>query len=260
MKAKIYDKEGRQIGEMELPKVFEVEPRIDIIRRALIAEETRELQPQGRFLLAGMQTTANLIKRYNAAWRRGRHIGRPPLPREKLGGGAIGDVKRVPSAKKGRRAHPQKIEKKIYERINKKEYRLAMLNAVGALAKVKVNGLQMPIVIDNSVKSVSKTKEAEKILEKFGFGEEMEKSHRARIRKGHRRSGRIRLFRKFLVVVLDEECPFAKAVRNIPGVNVCFINNLKVKLLVPGAVPRSSLWSENAILNIESAISNIKGI
>ena len=91
----------------------------------MLAEASQKLQPQGHYVLAGMQTTATYYGAMNS-YRTGRHVGRAIRPREKLGGGIQGKVRRIPSSTKGKRAHPHMIEKII------KEQALTMFYAIGA--------------------------------------------------------------------------------------------------------------------------------
>jgi large subunit ribosomal protein L4e len=118
--AEVLSLDGKAKGKVALPGMFEDEVRPELIRRAVLAESTMKLQPQGHFLLAGMQTTARYYGRMNS-YRTGRHMGNAIRPKQKLGGGAQGAVRRIPSSTKGKRAHPHLVEKIIAEEINKKE-------------------------------------------------------------------------------------------------------------------------------------------
>ena len=56
MDAEVLSIEGSAKGKMALPGIFEDEVRPELIQRAVVAENTLRLQPQGHFPLAGMQT------------------------------------------------------------------------------------------------------------------------------------------------------------------------------------------------------------
>ena len=56
--ADVLSLEGKTDHQIELPYIFEKEVKDWLIRRAVIAESSQNLQPQGHYLLAGMQTTA----------------------------------------------------------------------------------------------------------------------------------------------------------------------------------------------------------
>ena len=60
-----------------------------------------------------MQTTATYYGAMHASGR-GATWERRIRPKQKLGGGRQGDVRKIPSATKGRRAHPHMVEKKIF--------------------------------------------------------------------------------------------------------------------------------------------------
>ena len=53
MKARIFSLDGKATGEAELPKVFATPHRPDVIKRAVLAERSRQRQPYGSDVLAG---------------------------------------------------------------------------------------------------------------------------------------------------------------------------------------------------------------
>ncbi|MGC9142666.1 MAG: 50S ribosomal protein L4 [Candidatus Micrarchaeia archaeon] len=262
MEANVYNINGEIAGKLSLPSIFETPFRIDLVRRALLAEQSLRYQPQGHYLLAGLQTTAVYVGRMGA-YRSGRHMGIAIRPRQKLGGGAMGDVRRIPSAVKGRRAHPHKIEKKLVELINLKEYRKAIASAIGGSASKEIVGKihkisSLPIVVEDKIESIKKTKDLIHILEKLGLKEELEKSHEPRLRKGLRRSSRRRKFRKSILIVTLNDDGISKASRNIPGVAHSKLSDLKIELLAPGAMPRIIIWDEGAVKRLEDAVKELK--
>ncbi|MGC8649142.1 MAG: 50S ribosomal protein L4 [Candidatus Micrarchaeia archaeon] len=261
--ADVYDVNGVSKETVELPKLFKEQVREDLIRRAVLAEETLKLQPQGHYVLAGMNTTA----RYYGAmyeYRSGRHRGMAIRPRQKLGGGRQGDVRRIPSAVKGKRAHPHKIEKTLIEHINTKEYQKAIKSAIAAtidskyLKNKSIDGVKIPIIISDDIQSFKKTKQILQLLEKLKLGADLEKSKKPQLRKGLRRLANRRHFRKSALIIVNEDKGIIKAARNIPGVDVCTLDSLKAKLLAPGGVPgRITIWSKSAINNIEQKIGEL---
>src|SRR5271170_1156031 len=154
--------EGKSKGKMALPEIFDSEVRPELIQRAVLAENSLMLQPQGHYLLAGMQTTARYYGRMNS-YRSGRHTGIAIRPRQKLGGGVQGAVRRIPSSTKGKRAHPHLIEKTLWEETNNKEYRKGLESAVSAAGSPK------PIVVADEIESVKKTKEMLKIFKSLNL-------------------------------------------------------------------------------------------
>lgn len=264
METNVYQLDGRASRKMALPGIFSQQFRQDLVRRALLAEQSTRYQPQGHYLLAGMQTTAIYVGRMNA-YRSGRHMGQAIRPRQKLGGGSKGDVRRIPSAVKGRRAHPHKIEKVLEERINAKEYRKALAMAVAGtshakavLAKHVYEGKELPIVVEDKMESVAKTKELTKILDALKLGTELEQSHSPKLRKGLRRLSQRRQYRKSILIVANDASKINRAARNIPGVDAIDLKSLTVEKLAPGAMPRLSIWTESAVKNIEKAVETAK--
>jgi large subunit ribosomal protein L4e len=261
MDAELYNIEGKPVRSMVLPAIFSLPYREDLVRRALSSEQSNRYQPQARDLLAGLRTTAVYIGKYSAAYRRGRHMGIAIRPRQKLGGGAMGDVRRIPSATKGRRSHPPKLEKIIVENINRKEYVRALESAIAGCALVTMikgrqhfTGKTLPIIIDNKIESVEKTKDLIKILNALGLKNELEKSHIPSIRKGMKRNGRQRHFRRSVLIVANNASKVEKAGRNIAGVEVASIDDLSIEKLAPGVIPRITIWSEDAVKNVEKEL------
>ncbi|MGC8538554.1 MAG: 50S ribosomal protein L4 [Candidatus Micrarchaeia archaeon] len=260
----LYNVDGSEEGKIQLPSIFSSEYRKDLVQRAILSEQSLSYQPQGHFVLAGMQTTAAYIGRM-ATYRTGRHMGIAIRPRQKLGGGAMGEVRRIPSSRKGKRAHPHMVEKKIVERINAKEYRKAMQSAIGgtsvaSLVKARSTlpeAKKLPIVIDDKIESIKKTKDLVKFIEKMNLKADLEKSEKPRLRSNSRRS-RKRIFRKSILFVVKDDSALGKAGRNIPGVDVCQVDKLKVSLLAPGAIPRITVWSKGAIEAVEGAVEKAK--
>lgn len=262
MDVTLYQLDGKGSRSVALPEVFSGEFRGDLVRRAMLAEQSLAYQPQAHSVLAGIDTTAVYIGRYDASWRRGRHMGQAIRPRQALGGGAQGDVRRIPSATKGRRAHPHKLERKIVENINRKEYMRALESAIAGCAKADVVRLNhsfkgsLPIVIEDGIEKVAKTSDLVKILNALGLGEELERSSKPSRRKGLRRSAKQRKFRKNVLIIAADAEKIERAGRNIPGLDVCSIPKLTIGKLAPGTNPRITIWSESAIRNIEKALSD----
>lgn len=256
MKAKVLSLDGNAGREVELPAQFCEQIREDLVRRAVHSEQSRRYQPKGTYPFAGLETTAEYYGRRHA-WRQTINTGRSRVPREKIPKGRSGRVLRIPSAVKGRRAHPPKAVKRIVERINLKEKNFAMRSAISATAnaeEVKKRGHvfegELPIVVDDAIEGVKKSKEAKAAFEKLGLGKDLERarkrrrmrSGRARLRKGGYRNS------KSVLVVLGEDKGVWKAARNFPGVDVVKVNELTAELLAPGGQQgRLAVWTESAL-------------
>ncbi len=264
MNANVLSLQGTQKGSIEVPALFSETVREDLIRRAVIAEQTTKLQPKGHYLLAGMNTTARYYGAMSS-YRTGRHMGIAIRPRQKLGGGQQGQVRRIPSSVKGKRAHPHKIEKTLIERINKKEYQKAVRSAIAATAvadivmkKHAIERMQLPIILSNEIESIKKTKDVIAMLAALKLSADLEKSRNPSLRKGIRRLSQRRHFRKSALIVVGEDRGIVRAARNIAGVDVCTVGEIKADLLAPGGVPgRITIWSESAVKSIPSEVEKL---
>jgi large subunit ribosomal protein L4e len=245
MKATVYSLEGKALKQIDLPPQFGLAGRDDLIKRAVLSDESRSFQPKGPNKRAGLETSAKYRGRkddFGAV----KNKGISKLPREVLPKGQFGKVKRVPSSVKGRRAHPPKPEKKLVEEINKKEYRKALLSAIAMTADRKTVSsrykdevsLPLPIVVDDSFERLAKTKDVDKVFSALKLEVFL---NRARSRKT----------KSTLVVVSGGDV--LKAARNLPGVDVVEVEKLTVKHLAPGThAGRLTLFSEAAIAKIGS--------
>src|SRR4030095_8350384 len=172
MKASVYSIEGKVLRQMDLPGIFEAPHREDLVKRAVLSEESMMYQPKGNYRLAGLETSARYRGR-KEDFGTVKNKGIPHLPHEVLPKGQLGKVKRVPHAVKGRRAHPPKPQKIIVEFINKKEHMKAMASALSFCADSQTVknrahtdfGIAMPIVLDSGFEKLSKTQDILKVLE-----------------------------------------------------------------------------------------------
>jgi large subunit ribosomal protein L4e len=195
-----------------------------------------------------MQTTAAYFGAMGS-YRAGRHVGRAIRPREKLGGGSLGRVRRIPSSVKGKRAHPHMIEKTLIERMNNREYSNALKSAV-AMA-VRPGEKQSTMVFEDMPK-LTKTKEFSKFLKANKLNSIIE-SVKVKTLRSVRRT-RSKQQHKVLVVTADEE-GVLKSSRNVKGVDACTLSQLRVEKLAPGGNPvKMVLWSANALKGLDSAI------
>ncbi|ADG13249.1 50S ribosomal protein L4P [Methanocaldococcus infernus ME] len=241
--AKVYNLEGEVVKEIELPDVFYTEYRPDIIRRAFLSAFTARLQPKGTDVLAGLRTSAKNIGKGHGMAR----VDRVPQ------GWAV----RVPQAVGGRRAHPPKVEKILWERVNRKERLLAIKSAIAATANlelVKERGHifegEVPLIIEDGFENLQKTKEVFEVFKRLGLDKDVErakKGKKVRAGKGKMRGRRYKKKKSVLVVVKDK-CPAVLASRNLPGVDVITVKDLGILHLAPGGVAgRLTLWTEGAL-------------
>lgn len=243
-KVPVYGADGKNAGEVSLPAAFSEPVLPKLIARAALADATWYFQPKGAYPFAGLQTSARYRGRKEDFGSIKNH-GISRLPREVLPGGKFGKVKRIAGAVKGRRAHPPMVDKRLVEKINKKEYAKALRSAMAATASnssVTSRGhkvpakLTLPIVLDSAVEAVSKTAQAQTLFENIGIADDLARSKVSRVRTGvGSRKGGAKRARSVLVVVGNTECALSHAARNLAGCNVVSAKHLKVMDLAPGA-------------------------
>jgi len=249
-KVSIYSLDGQKKGSMNLPKVFHIKPRLDLIRLASEVSYSKKKQVQGRDKRAGLRTTAE-------GWGTGHGMSR--APRIKGSGFTTArDVGRVPFAVGGRLAHPHKTEKKIKKKINTKMRRLSIISAISASANINwikkrghlIDSIpEIPLVIDDKVQTIKKTSIIYSVLCDLGLKEELKKvkkSKKVRAGKGKRR-GRKYKQKKGPLLIIKEDFGIVKAARNIPGIDVVKVEDLNIDILAPGSIPgRLIIWTQSA--------------
>ncbi len=251
LKVNVYGVDGNVIGEVELPEVFNVPIRVDLVRRAFHSAFTGMLQPKGRDPLAGKRTTAKY-------WGVGYGIARVPrLPN--------GTARFVVSTRKGHAAFPPTPWERIREEVNRKERVMAIVSALAATSRVDMvrrrghvfSVERLPVVVSDDVESaISKASQAREYLEKIGLWSDVERSREGTGIRAGRGKMRGRAYvepRSILFVLSSYESPLARAVRNLPGVDVSTPGNLSVLHLAPGGVPgRLMVISRRALEEVAS--------
>ena len=245
----VYGLDGKEKETISLPPVFSINPRKDLISRAVRTIELNGKQPQGRDPLAGTKNTAS-------SWGSGFGVAR--IPRRK-GSGYPGarNAAFLPRAVGGRMALPPTSKKIFSKKMNSKEKKLALLNAISATGKKewvqnrghKIDKIQsFPLVIDDKIQTIKKTSNILEIFEKLGLIDDVNRAKKGRtIRAGKgKRRGRKYKKKKSILIVIKEDFGIFKAARNLSGVTVVNIKNLNTKNLAPGAFPgRLTLWVQS---------------
>jgi large subunit ribosomal protein L4e len=249
MKIPVVSLLNEKVDEVDLPKVFETPLKPEVIRRAVIAQQSHDFQPQGRDPMAGKR---------NTALSRGTGHAQARLPRLKQSGKADFAVQAVG----GHLSTPPKSEKVTIKRINKKERHLAIRSGIAATANKEIvtarghniEGVtQLPIVLDDALEEVQKTKEIKDIFTKIGIWADVERADRRNVRPGRgNMRGRGRKIGKGPLIVINEDKGVSKAARNIPGVDVTVLRNLNAELLAPGAnAGRLVVWAKSAFTALD---------
>ena len=242
---KVFDLKGETVGKVKLPEVFKTPVRPDVIKRALVALQSRGFQAQGRDSMAGKRTTAE-------SRGVGHGISRVPRMKERsqaaFGVGIVG----------GHLAHPPKAEKNTVKRIPKKEMRLALRSAVAATG-VKdlvasrghlVEGVpDFPLVVVDELEKLKRTKDVESALLSLGVWGDVFRVRESRKVRAGKGKGRGRRYKQAVgpLIVVAKNGGIVEAARNLPGVDVALVDGLNVELLAPGTHPgRLTLWSNSA--------------
>ena len=249
--------EGKKKEAMELPPVFATPLRRDVIRRAVLAQQSARYQRQGVDVLAGKRTSAE-------SWGVGHAKSR--VPRSKGAGyrsaqeGAV-----VPTAVGGRRTHPPQVGKVILERINKKERLLAIRSAIAAtmqpaIVKARGHGVEAqtpPIIAEDGLQELQTTPDVKTAFQGLGVWADI-----IRVRNGRKvRSGSARRRnRKYRMpvgplVVIGADNGIRKAARNLPGVTITYASKLSAETLAPGTFPgRLTLWTKSAVQQLATGL------
>jgi large subunit ribosomal protein L4e len=210
------------------------------------------IQAYGRDPEAGEKTSAE------SGWPpTGRGISRIPRvkgERSRRAGQAAG----VASVVGGRLPHPPRSEKAIYNKINRKEKRLAFETAIaftGDAAAVewrghRVGNLEFPLVVTDDIETITKTGELNSFFETVGLSNELKRLVRGVKRRSGKPRMRGRAYKEPIgpLVVVSNDRGVGRAAEGIPGVKVVTINSLSVLDLAPaGVAGRLTFWSESSL-------------
>ncbi len=242
MKAQVLSLTGTVDHEIDLPAIFDEPYRPDLIKKAVIAIQSRRRQPHGTYVYAGITASAE-------SWGSGRGVAQVPRLKNSS------RVAKIPQARGGRAAHPPKVAKILIRDMNKKEKRKALFSALAATTNpdlVRSRGHQfegsLPFVLDNQFEDLEKTKDVIGVLKAIGVYSDIiraENSRKVRAGRGKMRGRRYKQ-RKSLLIVTGNT-PLVAA-GNIAGVDIASASSLNVEMLAPGTQSaRLTLYTENAI-------------
>lgn len=259
MKAKIYSIDGKEKGNMDLPKCFSSKVREDIVAKVIEVKKLK--QPYGASVVAGLQASASgkLIHRRHV-WKSQYGRGMSRVPRKafsRRGTQFRWEAATVPNVRGGRRAHPPKpisMMNDVNLKVNKKEMKIALMSAISATAndkkliekyeRVKNEKMEMlPIIVENKLTTL-KTKELVNSLKKI-LGENLfqvalkEKNIRAGI--GKLRGRKYKQNAGALIVVGNKEEIKTKRIDSVK------VNALSVTDLAKGGVGRLTIYTEEAV-------------
>jgi len=261
MKADIYSITGAKKAQIELPAQFQELIRADLIKRAVLAQQSHGYQPYGADPLAGTRqgfATPKRRKRYGTTYGHGiSRVKRKFSWSRGLRFAWVGAF--VASAIGGRKAFPPQANKVIAEKINTKERRKSIRSAIAATAnkaQVEKRNHQIkdvksiPLVVEDKFETLKKAKDIKDALTKLGLSKDLDRASKRKVRAG-RGTTRGRKYKTKvgpLLVVGKKDCAAVKAARNLPGVNIVDVSNLNAELLAPGTqAGRLTVWTQSAI-------------
>lgn len=257
MKVNVLDLNGKPKGNVELPSVFSTPYRPDIIKRAVLAAQANRRQPYGSDKMAGKRTSAHYHGLSDLPPdQKMMHREMARLPREHGDTGRFMRARFAPQTVGGRRAHPPKVERNWTKKVNRKERLFAIKSAIAGTLNpelVKERGhifdAKLPLVVDDSIKNLKKTKELVDFLTKIGLENELKRLDKKKKRRG---KGKLRrgLHKKRIgpLIVTNNDKNLSKIAENIPGVSVTDVKKLNSEMLSPGAHGvRLTIWTKSAI-------------
>lgn len=251
----VLNAEGNEVSRIPKPWFMKIEPDPVVVKRVYTLMSSGWHTPQGRNLMAGKRTVA-------ISW--GVDHGMSRVPRL-----STGRARFAPGTVKGRLAHPPLSSKVIVKKVNRKEKLLATAYAIAATANRDIvigrghrlpEGRVLPIIFDESVRSIDKAKDFQGFLEKLGLTEEMK-----RLKKGLKRRsglpakrGRGKKRRVGPLVVVSDGGGLVKAAGNFSGVDVVRPDEVSLRELAPnGTLGRLTLWSSDSVDAIEKRLSSV---
>jgi len=240
---KIFGADGKVVSELSLPSVFTSILRRDIITKAVVAQQSHRLQPQGRNPMAGKRTTAE-------SFGVGRGISR--VPRVGGHGPLSGTAAFAPGTMGGRMAFPPVTSKRTAKSMNKKERRVALDSAIAATGSTDLvrgrghkfdEDIELPLIVTDDVEKFSKSSAAKTFLAAIGVSDDID-----RVKKSKRIRGKNRTHSVGPLLVVSEYQGAQRAFENFEGVDVVRVKDLNVEALAPGTHPgRLTIWTESAV-------------
>jgi large subunit ribosomal protein L4e len=259
MKANVYDMSGKKFEEITLPKLFSTPFRPDVIKKAVLAQQSSARQPYGSDPLAGKRTSAHYHgSRHYRFTMMNKETSRMPRIHGKSAGRYNFTARFAPHAVKGRRAHPPKAEKIWARDMNDKEKQLAMMSALAASANLELVSKrghktnEVPIIFSDEFEGKSKTKDVITLLAMI-IPKELERCSQKTVRAGKGKSrGRKYKKKKGPLIISGSNCKMLKAARNIEGVDAVSASNINTELLAPGTqAGRIVIFTKSAIKKLE---------
>merc|ERR1712235_112702 len=257
----VYGSDGKPTGQnINLPAVFKAPIRPDVVNQVHTGLNKNNRQPYAVADNAGEQTSAE-------SWGTGRAVARIPRVRgggtSRSGAAAFGNMCRG-----GRMFNPNKTWRRWYRKVNVTQRRYATVSAIAAtalpaLAMAKGHRVEsvpeFPLVLDDSVESLKKTKDVVTVLRKTNAWADIERvkaSRRYRAGRGKMRNRRY-VQKRGPLVIYSKDDGITLAFRNIPGVTLLPVDKLNLLKLAPGGhVGRFCIWTASASGKLDQVYSS----
>ena len=258
--AKIYDVNGKEAGNVELPAIFKTEYKPSLVKKVVLAIQSNKRQAYGRSPMAGQKTSAHYHgSRHYRYTMMNKEMARISRIHGRIGNLAF-TARFVAQAVKGRKAHPPVAEKVWSKKINKKESQAAvksLIAATGNAEMVTARGhrfeKQLPVIVTDDFEKITKSKQMATALEKVLGVNEMERSGQKKVRAG-KGKGRGRRYRQKVgpLLVVSKSCDAMKACSGLPGVNTVTAANVSAEALAPGThAGRLAVYTVSALKELE---------
>lgn len=249
-------------SKVVLPSVFRAPIRPDVVSYVHDLMSKNRRHPYAVGEQSGMQSSAE-------SWGTGRAVARIPRVRgggtHRSGQGAFGNMCRG-----GRMFAPTKTWRRWHRKVNIKQRRYAIVSAIAAsgipsLVMAKGHRIEqipeVPLVLNDKVEEVKRTKEAVKILKKLNAWKDIEKVYatkRTRAGIGKMRNRR-RVMKRGPLIIYNKDNGITRAFRNIPGITLLNVERLNLLKIAPGGhLGRFCIWTESAFKRLDEIYGTFK--
>lgn len=247
----VFKVDGSVEGQVKTPGVFAASLRNDIVHTVFKNMSKNNRQAYAVKHKAGMGHSAE-------SWGTGRAVAR--IPRVSGGGtGRSGQAAFGNQCRKGRMFAPTKIWRRWHRHTSTNQRRFAVAaalaaSAVPALVMARGHNIgkapEVPLVIEDAVESFTKTKQAIELFKSIGAYDDVARAAASRTTRtgvGRMRS-RGHSVRRGPLVVFAKNQGITRAFRNLPGVELAYVNSLNLLQLAPGGtLGRFVIWTKSAV-------------
>ena len=165
---------------------------------------------------------------------------------------------------------PTKLWRRWFVKSNQKQKRYATASALAATAIPSLllarghrveQVEEVPCVVEDSIESLTKTKEAVALLQSIkAYDDVLKVSNSRKIRAGQGKlRNRRHVQRRGPLVVYNEDKGLVKAFRNLPGVEVASVDRLNLLQLAPGGhLGRFVIFSASAFQKLDTIFGTVE--